>query len=132
MNACGIAVDDVAKAVDDQNVNQPLGALTGSYRSMTLMADGQLSVASKYGSAIVAMRNGHPVRLADVAKVIDSVENTKDAAWFFTPKTTAQSIFLAVLKQPGQNTVQVADAVKAVLPAFQAKLPAGVHLQVLT
>jgi HAE1 family hydrophobic/amphiphilic exporter-1 len=132
MKGCGVSVDDVAKAIDEQNVNQPLGVLTGPYRSMTLLADGQLAVASKYRSAIVAIHNGQPVRLADVANVIDSVENTKDAAWFFTPKTTAQSIFLYVMKQPGQNTVEVANAVKALLPAFQAKLPAAVHLQVLT
>lgn len=132
MNACGIAMEDVAKAVNDQNVNQPLGALTGSDRSMTLMADGQLSEAGKYGAVILAVRNGRPVRLADVAKVIDSVENTQDTAWYFTSRTASQSIYLSVLKQPGQNTVQVAEAVKAVLPAMQAKLPAAVHLQILS
>jgi HAE1 family hydrophobic/amphiphilic exporter-1 len=132
MNALGVGADEVAKAVDDQNVNEPMGSLTGPYRSVTLKADGQLLEAAKYRNIIVAVHEGQPVRLADVAKVIDSVENNKDAAWFFTSKTVAQSIFLAVLKQPGQNTVEVADAVKAVLPAFQAKLPASVHLQVLT
>ncbi len=131
MNGCGIAVDDVAKAVAEQNVNQPLGSLTGPYRSMTLMADGQLSMADQYRSVIVAVRNGAPVRLADVANVLDSVENDKNTAWFFTSKTAAQSIFLAVMKQPGQNTMKVADAVKAVLPSFEAKLPAAVHMQVM-
>ena len=131
MNGCGVALEEVAKAVDEQNVNQPLGSLTGPSRSMTLMADGQLSEASKYRSVIVAVRNGAPVRLGDVANVIDSVENDEDTAWFFTPKTSAQSIFLAVMKQPGQNTVKVADAVKSVLPVFQDKLPAAVHMQVL-
>ena len=132
MNACGIALEDVAKAVGDQNVNQPLGLLTGPDRAVTLMANGQLAEASQYGAVILAVRNGRPVRLADVAKVIDSVENTRDAAWFYTARTRAQAISLAVLKQPGQNTVQVAEAVKALLPAFQAKLPASAHLQVLT
>ena len=132
MNACGIAAEDVAKAVGEQNVNQSLGALTSSSRSMTLMADGQLAEASRYGAVIVAVRNGKPVRLVDIAKVVDSVENTQDSAWFFTAKTKAQSISLSVLKQPGQNTVQVAEAVQAVLPSFQEKLPAAVHLRVLT
>ena len=131
MNALGVGPDDVAKAVDDQNVNEPMGSLTGPYRSVTLKADGQLLEAAKYRDIIVAVHDGQPVRLADVAQVIDSVENTKDAAWFFTSNTTAQSIFLAVLKQPGQNTVDVVNAVSAVLPDFQAKLPAAVHLQVL-
>ena len=132
MNALGICADEVAKAVDAQNVNEPMGSLTGNYRSMTLKADGQLLEASKYRNIIVAMHENQPVRLSDVAHIIDSVENDKDAAWFFTPKTAAQSIFLAVLKQPGENTMAVADAVKAVLPSFQAKLPAAVRLQVLT
>jgi hydrophobic/amphiphilic exporter-1 (mainly G- bacteria), HAE1 family len=132
MNACGIAMDDVAKAVGEQNVNQPLGSLSGPNRSMTLMANGQLAEASHYGAVVVAVRNGQPVRLADIAKLVDSVENTQDSAWFFTAKTKAQSISLSVLKQPGQNTVQVAEAVKAVLPSFQAKLPAAVHLRILT
>ena len=132
MNACGISTEDVATAVGDQNVNQPLGLLTGPDRAVTLMANGQLDEASQYGAVLLAVRNGRPIRLADVAKVIDSVENTRDAAWFYTARTRAQAISLAVLKQPGQNTVQVAEAVKALLPAFQAKLPASAHLQVLT
>jgi HAE1 family hydrophobic/amphiphilic exporter-1 len=132
LNACGIAMEDVRKAVGDQNVNQPLGALTGADRALTLTTDGQLSEAVRYGAVILAVRNGRPVRLADVAEIIDSVENTRDSAWYFTAKGAAQSIYLSVMKQPGQNTVEVARAVRAVLPAMQAKLPAAVHLQVLS
>lgn len=132
MNACGIAMEDVRKAVGDQNVNQPLGSLTGSDRALTLMADGQLSEASRYGAVVLAVRDGRPVRLADVAQVIDSVENTRDSAWYFTSKGASQSIYLSVMKQPGQNTVEVAKAVRDVLPAIQAKLPAAVHLQILS
>jgi len=132
MNACGLAMEDVAKAVGEQNVNQPMGSLTGPHRAMTLMANGQLSEASQYGAVILAVRNGRPVRLADVAKVIDSVENTQDTAWFYTSRASAQSISLSVMKQPGQNTVELAEAVKGLLPTFQAKLPAAVHLEVLT
>ncbi len=132
MNALGLSFDEVAKAVDDQNVNEPLGGLTGPWRALTLKADGQLTEAKEFTRIVVAVRNGQPIRLGDVAKVIDSVENDKDAAWYFTPTTTARTIFLAVMKQPGQNTVDVADAVKAVLPSFQEKLPAAVHMEILS
>ncbi len=131
LNALGLSVDEVAKAIDDQNVNRPLGSLTGPHRAITLMANGQLTVASQFRSLIVATRNGQPVRLDDIATVKDSVANDKDAAWFMTSTTTARSIFLAVMKQPGSNTVQVADAVRAVLPSFEEKLPAAVSMRIL-
>jgi HAE1 family hydrophobic/amphiphilic exporter-1 len=131
MNARGLGVDEIAAAVEAQNVNQPLGTLSGPYRSVTLLANGQLTVASQYRPLVVAVRNGQPVRLEDVATVIDSVQNDKDAAWYITPTSKARSIFLQVMKQPGSNTVKVADAVRAVLPSFQERLPTAVSMQIL-
>jgi len=131
LNALGIGADEIADAINAQNVNQPLGSLTGPHRTVTLLANGQLTVASEYRSLVVAVRNGQPVRLEDVANAVDGVENDKDAAWFMTRDTKARAIFLAVLKQPGTNTVDVADAVRAVLPSFQDKLPAAVAMQIL-
>ena len=131
MNALDVSTEEVAKAIDEQNVNQPLGSLSGEYRSITLMADGQLDDAEKFEQVIVGMRNGKPIRLTDVAKVEESVENDQDAAWFFTRESSARSIFLAIMKQPGTNTVAVAEAVRKVLPSFQEKLPGTVKMIVL-
>ncbi len=101
--------DEVAKAISAQNANLPMGQLTDAHRNLTLQADGQLKVAEQYRNVVVAVRDNRPIRLAEVASVIDSVENDESGAWFFTPTTTARSIFLAIEKQPGMNTIEVAE-----------------------
>jgi HAE1 family hydrophobic/amphiphilic exporter-1 len=123
--------DEVAKAVSAQNANLPMGQLIGPHRNLTLQASGELKAAKQYQQIVVAVRNNRPIRLAEVASVIDSVENDQSGAWFFTPTTTAQSIFLAIEKQPGMNTIEVADAVKALLPKLAEGLPASIRLSVL-
>jgi HAE1 family hydrophobic/amphiphilic exporter-1 len=123
--------DEVAKAVSAQNANLPMGQLIGPHRNITLQASGELKAAKQYQQIVVAVRNNRPIRLAEVASVIDSVENDQSGAWFFTPTTTAQSIFLAIEKQPGMNTIEVADAVKALLPKLAEGLPASIRLSVL-
>ncbi|WP_028318055.1 efflux RND transporter permease subunit [Desulfobulbus elongatus] len=123
--------DEVATAIDRQNANQPMGLLSGPHTTLTLKASGELKVADQYRDIVVAVRGGRPIRLAEVAAVIDSVENDKSGAWFFTPTTRAQTIMLAVEKQPGANTIEVADAVKAMLPALAETLPASVKLSIL-
>jgi len=123
--------DEVATAIDRQNANQPMGLLSGPHTTLTLKASGELKVADQYRDIVVAVRGGRPIRLAEVATVIDSVENDKSGAWFFTPTTRAQTIMLAVEKQPGANTIEVADAVKAMLPALAETLPASVKLSIL-
>ena len=110
LKAFNLDVDEVATAINGQNADQPMGQLNNSIRQFTLQADGQLTDAAGYRNAVVAVRNGRPIRLSEVATVIDSVENTKSAAWFFTPTSKAQSIFLAVYKQPGTNTIKVVEA----------------------
>jgi HAE1 family hydrophobic/amphiphilic exporter-1 len=122
----GIGIDEVQAAVRGANVNQPLGTLDGSRQSFALRANGQLLDAAGYRPLNVAFRNGAPVKLEEVARVIDNVENTKVAAWFNDNRT----IMLAVLRQPGANTVETVDAIKRVLPTFQASLPASIELQV--
>ncbi len=126
--ARAIGLNDIAQAVSSANVNVPAGTLYGSERTFVVQANGQLLKAQSYGPAIVAYRNGRPVRLAEVAHVYDGVENDKSASWY----GGQPSIYLAIQKQPGTNTVAVVDAVKALLPQFRAQLPAAVQLDVRT
>ena len=123
----GIGVDEVADAVRNANVNLPTGILYGPLTSFTVQANGQIFDASGYRPVIVSYRNGSPVRVADVGRVIDGVENDKAAAWY----NDERSISLAIFKQPGTNTVDVAEAVRKLLPTFQKQLPAAASLHVL-
>jgi HAE1 family hydrophobic/amphiphilic exporter-1 len=127
----GIGIDEISTAISGYNVNNPLGTLSGSKTISTLQADVQLTEAKQYMPLIVAYRNGQPVRLQELGNVKDSVENDQTAAWYVTPKTKDRSIILAIQRQPGTNTIQVADAIKALLPSFRDKLPAAVSLAVL-
>ena len=123
----GIGIDEVSAAVQNGNVNLPTGTLWGRNQALTVEADGQLTEARSYRPLIVAWRNGSPVRLQELGRVIDSVENDKVASWFLDRR----SIILAVQRQPGTNTVEVVDAIKALLPSFRAQMPASVNLDVL-
>jgi len=129
--AMGVGIDDVANAIDAGNVNQPTGVLYGPRRALTIQAQGQLMRASDYGPLIVAYRNGAPVRLEEVAHVFDSVENDKSAAWYYSSQGKQRSIFLAVQRQPGRNTVEVSAAVRAKLPSIIAQLPPSVSLNIM-
>jgi HAE1 family hydrophobic/amphiphilic exporter-1 len=123
----GLGLDELQQAVANANVNQPIGILDGKRQAFALKANDQLPNASSYRRLTVAWRNGNPVRLEEVANAVDGVENARVAAWFNDHRT----IILAVMRQPGSNTVETVDAVKRVLPAFQATLPASIELKVL-
>lgn len=123
--------DQVARAVSSQNANKPMGRLIGPDRILTLEANGELEEAAPYREVVVAVREGRPIRLAEVARVTDSVEDDQSGAWFFTTDSRAQTIILAVEKQPGMNTIKVADAVRDLLPEMAASLPASISLAVL-
>ncbi len=123
----GIGIDEAADAVRAANVNLPTGILYGPLTSFTVQANGQILSAEGYRSVIVAYRNGSPVRVGDLGEVIDSVENNKGAAWY----NEERSISLAIFKQPGTNTVEVAEAVRKLLPTFQKQLPASASLHVV-
>ncbi len=125
--ARGIGLDELQKAIQDGNVNQPVGSFDGPQQSIAIKTNGQLETAAAYGPLIVAYRNGAPVRLNEVATPLDSVENNKVASWY----VDRRAIVLAIQRQPGANTVATVDAIKAVLPAFQANLPASIELKVL-
>jgi HAE1 family hydrophobic/amphiphilic exporter-1 len=121
-----IGIDEVAAAIQRENVNMPTGTLNGTRQVLTLRASGQLMNAEAYRPLIVAYRNGSPVRLQDLGRVIDSVENDKVASWY----NDTRAIVLAVRRQPGTNTVEVVDSIKKLLPYFQTLIPASVSLNI--
>ncbi len=125
--ARGIGIDEVSAAVQSQNVNLPSGVLWGPQTAYTIEAKGQLENAAAYRPLVVAFRNGLPVRLGDLGVVTDSVENNKAATWYRDKRT----IMLAIMRQPGSNTVEVVDNIRKILPAFQAEIPAAVNLSIL-
>jgi len=128
----GIGIDEVSRMIQASNVNLPTGILYGQHRAFTVEATGQLNEAADYRPMVVAYRNGSPVRLEELGKVFDGVENDKVAAWYSDREIGQQrSVVLAIQKQPGTNTVEVADAIKNLMPVFQNQLPASVSLHVI-
>ena len=127
----GIGINEVATALRNANSNLPTGALWGPDRTYTVETNGSLLRAEAYRPVIVSYRNGQPVRLDELATVVDGVENEKTAAWFVDKDGPQRAIVLAIQKQPGTNTVEVARSVRALLPEFESKLPAAVQLKVL-
>jgi len=123
--ARGLGIDEVANSVQDANVNMPTGTIFGD-RTFVVTTNGQLMKASAYGPAIIAYRNGFPVRLDEVARVYDGVENDRTASW----QKHDRCIYLAIQKQPGTNVVQIVDAIKALMPGILEQLPASVSLDI--
>src|ERR1019366_1975094 len=125
--AYGIGIDDVAQAVESGNVDLPTGTLYGHHQAFTVLANGQLERAADYRPLIVAYRNGNPVRLQDVGRVLDSVQNDKVASWF----NNTRAIVLAIQRQPGANTVAVVDSIQRLLPQLRLQIPASVKIETL-
>jgi HAE1 family hydrophobic/amphiphilic exporter-1 len=121
-----IGIDQVATAISTANVNIPTGTLFGPDRNYVIQTSGQLMAADEYQGIVIAWRNGSPVRLDEVAHVYDGVENERNAGWY----NGARTIYLAIQRQPGTNTVEVVDRIKAVLPQLGQQLPAAVQLRV--
>jgi HAE1 family hydrophobic/amphiphilic exporter-1 len=122
-----IGLDEVISALKKGNANLPSGTLDGSTRSYTIETQGQLLQAKEYLPLVIAYRNGSPIRLSDVGTAIDSIENDKIASWF----NGTRGIVLAVMRQPGVNTVKVVDDIKKLMPQFKALLPASVNFTTL-
>jgi HAE1 family hydrophobic/amphiphilic exporter-1 len=123
----GLGLDQVVQAVQSSNVNLPTGTLYGTDRAVTVRATGQLNTAAEYRPIVVAWRDGAPVRLQDLGRVIDSVQNDKAASWF----KGERAIMLAVQRQPGTNTDAVSRAVRDLLPTFRDQLPAAAELELM-
>jgi HAE1 family hydrophobic/amphiphilic exporter-1 len=125
--ARGIGLDEVESAIRTGNTNLPTGYVDGKYRAFTIESDGQLLNAAAFRPLVVAYRNGSPVRLEQLGKVIDSVENDKVAGWY----NGTRSITLGVQRQPGVNTIAVVDAIEALLPTFRSQIPGAVNLDIV-
>lgn len=122
-----IGIDEVSTSLSNANVNLPTGTLDGRHQAFTIQASGQLYNAAAYRPVIIAYRNGSPVRLEELGRVIDSVENDKVAGWF----NSTRAVVLAVQRQPGTNTIEVVNAIKGLLPEFRSQLPASVNLNII-
>ena len=123
----GIGIDEVEQALARSNVNLPTGTLYGAHQMFNVQATGQLTNAAAFRPLVVAYRNGSPVRLEELGRVIDSVQTDKVASWY----NDERAVILAVQRQPGTNTVEVVDAIRTLLPRFRSELPASVNLNVL-
>src|SRR5689334_1533344 len=123
----GLALEDVATAIANQNVNLPTGVLWGAKTALTVQATGQLGNADAFRQLVVAYRNGAPVHLSEVGRISDDVQNNKTASWY----NGAPSIVLAIQRQPGTNTVAVTQRVKAALARVQREIPPAVRVETL-
>jgi HAE1 family hydrophobic/amphiphilic exporter-1 len=126
LTARNLSIDEVAEALGKHNVNLPTGMLWGPHWAYTVQASGQLNTAAAYRPMIVAYRNGSPVRLEELGRVIDSIQNDKNASWF----GSTRSIQLSVQRQPGTNTVEVVDTIKGLLPTLREQMPPAMNLDI--
>ncbi len=125
--ARGLGFDEVQQAVANANSNSPVGSLSGARQQLTLRANDQMVNAAEFLNLVIAGKNGAQVRLADVATVVDSVENDQIASWH----DGTRALVLAVQRQPDGNTVEVVDAVRAAIPRLEAALPPGARINVM-
>jgi HAE1 family hydrophobic/amphiphilic exporter-1 len=121
-----IGVDEVQQAIQGSNTNLPTGRLDGEKQAFTIQSTGGLPNAAAYRPVIVAWRNGSPVRLQELARVVDSVENTRTIGW----TNNERSATLAINRQPGSNTVEVIDRIRELLPALRREIPPAVNLNI--
>ncbi len=126
--ALGLSIDDIRTAIGTANVNGAKGSFDGPARASTIDANDQLKSAAEYGKMIVAYKNGAPIRLTDVAQIVDGAENTKLAAW----ANATPAIILNVQRQPGANVIEVVNRAKALLPQLKDTLPGNVEVALLT
>ncbi len=131
LSTLNIGLDEVASAIQKSNVNVPNGALYGPRKAFAIETNGQLEEAVDYSDLIVTYRDGAPIRVKDLGRAFDSVENDKTIAWRGNPTDLQQSVVLAIQKQPGANTVDVVKETIALLPEFRAEIPEAIDLELL-
>ncbi|WP_275477551.1 efflux RND transporter permease subunit [Aureimonas ureilytica] len=124
----GVTLEDVRSAISDLSLSAPKGNIDDPTRTFPILTNDQITSASAWNDAVIAYRNGGPVRIRDIGRAVDGAENTKMAHW-----TNGQrGIALDVFRQPGANVIKVVDAIKTQLPALQASLPKSIHLELVT
>jgi multidrug efflux pump len=124
----GLAMEDVRNAIAAANTNQAKGSFDGRNLASTIGANDQLLSSDQYKPVIVAYRNGAPVKLSDVAQVVDDAENVQEAAWM----NNTEAVIVNIQRQPGANVIDVADRIKNLLPQLSLSMPASVHVDILT
>ncbi len=130
--AYGLNVDDLRTTISNANVNTPKGNFDGPMRAYTINANDQLKSADEYKSLVVAYKNGAPVRLSDVAEIVDGSENNKLGAWVGQKGKVTPAIILNIQRQPGANVIAVVDTIQKLLPSLKASLPTGLDVAVMT
>ena len=130
MNAHKVGINEVANAIRSWNVNLPTGTLYGNHSSYNVVANGQLMDAEAYKPMVVSWRNGTPVRLEEVAKVFNSIEDERTSSWFVNKDGAIKAVNLMIMRQPGTNVIEVTDNIKKLLPTIQAQLPPSVKLAI--
>src|SRR5882724_10065384 len=131
MAARQVGINEVETALKNWNVNLPTGTINGPKRAFTLQASGQLMSADQYRPLVVAYRRGSPVRLEELGTIIDGVEDDKTASWFYKKDGDQRSVILGIQRQPGTNTMEVANGIKGLLPVFKSELPPSVNMDIL-
>ena len=131
MASRGVGINEIEMALKSWNVNLPTGTINGPKRAFTLQASGQLMSAAAYRPLVVAYRRGSPVRLEELGKVIDSVEDDKTASWFYKAGGDQRAVVLGIQRQPGTNTMEVTSGIKNLLPVFKNELPPSVNMDIL-
>ncbi|MBC7786256.1 MAG: MdtB/MuxB family multidrug efflux RND transporter permease subunit [Methylophilaceae bacterium] len=126
--AYGITLDDLRTSISNANQSQPKGSFDGAARASTIGTNDQLKTADQYRSLVIAYRNGAPIRISDIANVVEDAENTQLAAW----ANRDPAVILNIQRQPGANVIQVVDRVKELLPQIQNSLPGELNVVVLT
>ncbi|MDE2586477.1 MAG: efflux RND transporter permease subunit, partial [Betaproteobacteria bacterium] len=124
----GMSLEDLRNVIGSANVNIAKGSFDGPMRASTIDANDQLKSAADYGALIVAYKNGAPVRLRDVADVVEDAENARLAAW----ADKQEAVILNIQRQPGANVIDVADRIKKALPQLRGSLPASIDVAVLS
>ena len=124
----GLSLEDLRTAIGAANVDQAKGVIDGPRQSFTIGANDQLLSSADYRPLIIAYKNGSPIRLSDVANVVDGAENVQQAAWM----NTTPAVIINIQRQPGANIIAVVDRIKKLLPQLQASLPGAVKVSVLT
>jgi multidrug efflux pump len=128
LSSYGLSLEDLRSALAQANVDQPKGSLEGARQAFTIGANDQLFSSEEYRALVVAYRNGAPVRLSDVATVVEGPENVKQAAWM----NDKSAVIVNIQRQPGANIIGVVNRIKRLLPQLKASLPSSVDIAVLT
>ncbi len=128
LKAHQIGINEIDSQLQNWNVNLPTGQLFGPKASYQIKASGQLMSADAFRSMVVTYRKGAPIRLHQVATVIDSVEDVRSASWFYDPDKVVRVMLMTVMKQPGSNTLAVIDGIKGLWEHIESQLPPSVHL----